>query len=136
VGEERQPGGWRSRGSMERVRQRGLILLSKKEIALAGGIKAALDEAHSFASMRMTPRAMTAYEAVESAPTEGDGAEVMVQIVVRDEEELREAIGAGAEAVLLDGVSAEEARRLGEIARRLREDCVVEVLSVEAEGYV
>jgi len=28
---------------------------------------------------------------------------------------------------LLDGMSAEEARRLGEIARGLRGDCVVEV---------
>jgi hypothetical protein len=52
---------------------------------------------------------------------------MVVQIVVRNEEELREAIGAGAEAVILVGVSAEEARRLGEIARGLRGDCVVEV---------
>ena len=51
---------------------------------------------------------------------------MMVQISVGDEEDLREAIGAGAEAVLIEGVSAEEARRLGEIARGLRGDCVVE----------
>jgi nicotinate-nucleotide pyrophosphorylase len=50
----------------------------------------------------------------------------MVQIVVGNEEELREAIGAGAEAVLIEGVSAEEGRRLGEIARGLRGDCLVE----------
>jgi nicotinate-nucleotide pyrophosphorylase len=103
------------------------ILVTKEQIALAGGITAALDEAHSVASMGMTPRAITAYEAVGGAPTEEDGAGLMVQIVVRDEEELREAIGAGAEAVLLEGVSAEEARRLGEIARGLRADCVVEI---------
>jgi nicotinate-nucleotide pyrophosphorylase len=102
------------------------ILVGRKEIARAGGITAALDEAHSAASMRMMPRAITAYEAVGSAAAEADGAAVMVQIVVRDEEELREAIGAGAEAVLLESVSAEEARRLGEIARGLRADCVVE----------
>ncbi len=100
--------------------------MGKEEIARAGGIKAALDEAHSAASIRMTPRAITAYEAVGSAPTEEDSAGLMVQIVVRDEEELREAIGAGAEAVLLEGVSAEEARQLGEIARELRGDCLVE----------
>ena len=105
----------------------GRILVGKEEIALAGGIKAALDEAHSAASMRMTPRAITAYEAVGSAPSEEDGAGLIVQISVGNEEELREAIGAGAEAVLLDGMSAEEARRLGEIARGLRRDCVVEV---------
>jgi len=104
----------------------GRILVGKKEIARAGGIKAALDEAHSAVSMRMTPRAITAYEAVGSAPAEEDGAGVMVQIVVRDESELREAIGAGAEAVLIEGVSAEEGRRLGEIARGLRADCLVE----------
>jgi hypothetical protein len=103
----------------------GRILVGRAEIALAGGITAALDEAHSAASMRMTPRAITAYEAA-GAPSEEDGAGLMVQIVVRDEEELREAIGAGAEAVLLDGVSADEARRLGEIARGLRGDCLVE----------
>jgi hypothetical protein len=108
---------------MEKI---GRILVGKEEIALAGGIKAALDEAHSAASMRMAPRAITAYEAVGSAPSEEDGVGMIVQISVGNEEELRQAIGAGAEAVLIEGVSAEEARRLGEIARGLRGDCVVE----------
>jgi hypothetical protein len=108
------------------------ILVGKEKIALAGGIKAALDEAHSTASMNMTPRAITAYEAVGSAPTEEDGAAVVVQIEVGDEEELREAIGAGAEAVLLVGVSAEEAKRLEGIALGLRGDCVVEVFGDSA----
>ena len=103
-------------------------MIGKKEIALAGGIKAALDEAHSAASMKMTPRAITAYEAVGSAPSEEDGVAIVVQIVVGNEAELREAIGAGAEAVLLVGVSAEEARRLVGIAPGLRGDCVVEVI--------
>src|ERR1700756_4823477 len=102
------------------------IVVGRKEIALAGGIKAALDEAHSGASMRMTPRAITAYEAVGSAPSEEDGVGLIVQISVGNEEELREAIGAGAEAVLLDGVRAEEARGVGGIARGLGGDCVVE----------
>ena len=106
--------------------------MGKEQIALAGGIKAALDEAHSAASMRMTPRATTAYEAVGSAQTEEDGVGILVQISVGNEEELREAIGAGAEAVLLVGVSAEEARRLGEIARGLRADCVVEIFGESA----
>jgi nicotinate-nucleotide pyrophosphorylase len=108
------------------------ILVGRTEIALAGGIKAALDEAHSAASMRMTPRAITAYEAVGNAPSEEDGVGMMVQIAVGNEEELREAIGAGAEAVLLEGVSAEEARRLAGIARGLRGDCVVEVFEESA----
>jgi hypothetical protein len=104
----------------------GRILVGRSEIALAGGITAALDEAHSAAAMKMTPRAITAYEAVGGAPTEEEAEGLIVQIVVRDEEELREAIGAGAEAVLLEGVSAGEGRRLAEIARGLRADCVVE----------
>ena len=103
------------------------VIVGRKEIAMAGGLKAALDEAHSAASLRMKPRAITAYEAVGSAPTEEGGAGVMVQIVIGSEEELREAIGAGAEAVLIEGVSAEEARRLAEIARELREDLKVEI---------
>ncbi len=114
----------------------GRILVGREEIALAGGIKAALDEAHSFASMRMTPRAITAYEAVGSAPSEEDGAGLIVQISVGSEEELREAIGAGAEAVLLDGVSAEEARRLAGIARELRADCVVEIFGESAREEI
>ena len=116
-------------GRMEKI---GRILVGKEEIALAGGIKAALDEAHSFASMRMTPRAITAYEAVGSAASEQDGPAIVVQISVGNEGELREAIGAGAEAVLLVGVRAGEARRLGEIARGLRADCVVEIFGESA----
>ena len=100
--------------------------MGRAEILRAGGIQAALDEANSAASIAMTPRALTAYEAVGSAPAEEDGAAVVVQIVVQDEEELRKAIGAGAEAVLIEGVSIEEGQRLREIARELRADCLVE----------
>ena len=104
----------------------GKILVGKKEIAAAGGIRAAVEEVLSLAALRMTPRAITADEAVGSAPTEKDGTAVMVQSVVGNEEELREAIGAGAEAVLIEGVNAEEARRLMDIARGLRGDLKVE----------
>jgi hypothetical protein len=107
------------------------IVVGRNEIARAGGIQAALGEALSLAALGMTPRAITAYEAVGSAPTEEDGTAVMVQIVVGNEAELREAIGAGAEAVLIERVGAEEGRRLGEIARGLRGDCLVEVETEE-----
>ena len=103
------------------------IVVGRKEIAEAGGIKAALEEALSLAALRMTPRAMTAYEAVGSAPTEEDGVDLIVQIEVQNENELREAIGAGAEAVLVSGLSEDETRRLAEIAVGLRPDCMVEV---------
>jgi hypothetical protein len=110
------------------------VLVTRDDIARAGGVKAALDEAHSAASIAMTPRAITAYEAVGGGQSDEDGAVVMVQIVVGDEAELREAIGAGAEAVLLERASAAEAQRLEEIARGLRTDCVVEVHGVEGVG--
>lgn len=103
-----------------------MMVVTREQIATAGGVKAALEEALSLASLQMTPRAMTAYEAVGSAPMEEDGADRIVQIEVENENELRQAIGAGAEAVLLSGLSEDEARRLAEIAVGLRPDCVVE----------
>jgi len=110
----------------------GKILVTRKRIALAGGIKAALDEAHSHAALQMTPQAMTAYEAVGSEPTVADGSAVIVQIEVRDEQELRESLEAGAEAVLLVDISPAEARRLTEIAEGLRANCVVEISGDES----
>jgi nicotinate-nucleotide pyrophosphorylase (carboxylating) len=53
-----------------------------------------------------------------------------VQIEVRNEAELREALEAGAEAVLLDNMTPEEARRCVELARGLRRDCVIEISGV------
>jgi len=103
------------------------ILVTRERIAQVGGIKAALDEAHSSASLQMTPQAMTAYETVGSEPTAADGAAVMVQIEVRSEQELREALDAGAQALLLINASPLEAERLAKIARGLRADCLVEV---------
>src|SRR5215475_6623358 len=104
----------------------GKILITRKQIAAAGGIKAALDEAHSLASLQMTPRAMTIYEAVGSLPTDTDGAGILVQIEIQNEQELREALEAGAQAVLLNGPNPREAQRLAEIAREFRADCVVD----------
>lgn len=100
------------------------ILLKENHIALACGIKAALDQAHAFASSHAHPAAMTAYEAVGSIP---DAAPLSVQIEVRNETELREALSAGAESVLLDNMSPAEARRAVELVRSLRPDCLVEV---------
>jgi len=50
-----------------------------------------------------------------------------VQIEVRDVRELIEAIGAGAEAVLLDNMTPERAAECVKIARGLRGDCVIEI---------
>ena len=105
----------------------GKILVTRERIVAAGGVKPALDEAHALASLRMTPLAMTAYEAVGSTPTEADGAAVLVQIEVNSEQELRQALDAGAQAVLLAEMSLEKARRLTEIAQSLHADCLIEV---------
>ena len=108
------------------------ILVTRAWIVSAGGIKAALDEAHSHASLQMTPRAMTAYEAVGSAPAESEGADMFVQIEVCNEQELRESLAAGAQAVLLVDMTPAEERRLTELAHGLRADCLVEVRGGES----
>src|SRR5258708_22049688 len=69
---------------VRRMGKLGRILVGKEEIALAGGIRAALDEAHSAASMAMTPRAMTAYEAEGGAPSGECGGGWIVEIWVLD----------------------------------------------------
>jgi nicotinate-nucleotide pyrophosphorylase (carboxylating) len=50
-----------------------------------------------------------------------------VQIEVRNETELREALEAGADAVLLDNMTPEAAKRCVQLARSLRRDCVIEI---------
>jgi len=103
------------------------ILLKENHIALAGSVKAALDQAHSYASSLMSLRAATAYEAVGHSPMLGEARSLSVQIEVRNEDELREALGAGAEGVLLDNMTPDEARACVRIARSVRPDCVVEI---------
>lgn len=98
------------------------ILVTRREIARAGGVRAAVEEALSLAALGMTSRAMTAYEAVGMTPSQQDGSDVFVKVEVENEEELREALTAGADAVLLVKMNKEEARRLCEIAKALRGD--------------
>lgn len=104
------------------------ILIKENHIAIAGGVKAALDRAHTFAAMKApAPRAASAYDAAGLDPeVVGPGA-LSVQIEVRDEAELREAVEAGAEAVLLDNMTPEEAKQCVELARGLRRECVIEI---------
>jgi nicotinate-nucleotide pyrophosphorylase (carboxylating) len=103
------------------------ILLKENHIEVAGGVKDALDAAHAYVNSRMTPREMTAYEATGSAPRGMNGASLPIQIEVRCERELREALGAGAEAVLLDNMSLAQATECVRIARGLRADCLIEI---------
>jgi len=96
------------------------ILVTREEIVKAGGVRAAVAEALSLAALGMTPRAMTAYEAVGMTPSESDGKAVFLKVEVQNEEELREAVTAGADAVALMKVSKREARRLCELAKTLQ----------------
>jgi nicotinate-nucleotide pyrophosphorylase (carboxylating) len=114
-------------GTNHRMGLYDAILLKENHIALAGGVKEALDKAHAYASSVATPRAISAYEAVGSGGDESRANSLSVQIEVRDERELREALGAGAEAVLLDNMTPTEAAACVKIAREMRRDCVVEI---------
>lgn len=104
------------------------ILLKENHIALAGGISEALAKAQAYASTKSpAPRTASAYDAVGLDPEVVGPAPLAVQIEVRNERELREALGAGADAVLLDNISPEEALRCVGLARVLRSGCVVEI---------
>jgi nicotinate-nucleotide pyrophosphorylase (carboxylating) len=104
------------------------ILIKENHIAIAGGVKAALDRAHAYASLKMTaPRAASAYDAAGLDPEVVGAGPLPVQIEVRNETELREALEAGAESVLLDNMAPVAARRCVALARTSRRDCVIEI---------
>jgi len=104
------------------------ILLKENHIALAGGIKAALDKAHTYVSPKLPPpRAASAYDAAGLDPEVVGPGPLPVQVEVRNQKELLEALGAGAEAVLLDNMTAERAADCVKIARGIRTECVIEI---------
>jgi nicotinate-nucleotide pyrophosphorylase (carboxylating) len=103
------------------------ILLKENHIAVAGGVKAALDRAHAYASSHMNINATSAYEAAGSPPNSPEAHSLPVQIEVRNESELREALSAGAESVLLDNMTPAQARHCVEIVRAIRPSCIVEI---------
>ncbi|HZC66387.1 MAG TPA: carboxylating nicotinate-nucleotide diphosphorylase [Candidatus Dormibacteraeota bacterium] len=119
-------------GTNHRIGLYDAILLKENHIALAGGVKTALDMAHAFASSRVMTKSLSAYEAAGSssggsAKDEGGDSLLTVQVEVRNQKELREALGAGAAAVLLDNMTPAEARACVLIVRSVRPECVVEI---------
>ena len=104
------------------------ILLKENHIALAGGIKAALDKAHTYVSPKVpAPRAASAYDAAGLDPEVVGPGPLPVQIEVRNQREMLEALGAGAEAVLLDNMPVERAAECVKMARGMRPECVIEI---------
>ncbi len=114
-------------GTNHRIGLYDAILLKENHIALAGGVKGAMDQAHAYTSSHMNPQAMTAYEAVGADETSHGPTGLTIQIEVRNEEELREALSAGADSVLLDNMSPEEAAHAVSIARSIRPTCQIEI---------
>ncbi len=115
-------------GSNHRFGLYDAILLKENHIALAGGIKQALDKAHTFVGPNVAaPRTASAYDAAGLDPEVVGPGPLPVQVEVRDERELVEALGAGAEAVLLDNMTPPRAAECVRIARGLRADCVIEI---------
>jgi nicotinate-nucleotide pyrophosphorylase (carboxylating) len=115
-------------GSNHRFGLYDAILLKENHIALAGGIKAALDKAHTYVSPKVpAPRAASAYDAAGLDPEVVGPGPLPVQIEVRNQKELVEALGAGAEAVLLDNMTPERAAESVKIARGIRAECVIEI---------
>jgi nicotinate-nucleotide pyrophosphorylase (carboxylating) len=115
-------------GTNHRLGLYDAILLKENHIALAGGIKEALDKAHTYVSPKVpAPRAASAYDAAGLDPEVVGPGPLPVQIEVRDQKELREALGAGAEAVLLDNMTPERAAECVRIARGIRAECVIEI---------
>ena len=96
-------------GTNHRIGLYDAILLKENHIALAGGVKQALDQAHSYSALHSKPDALSAYE--EAVPSRATDTVLPIQIEVRDERELREALSAGAESVLLDNMSPPQARQ-------------------------
>jgi nicotinate-nucleotide pyrophosphorylase (carboxylating) len=101
------------------------LLVKENHIALAGSVQEAVKRALlQAAAASGLPPEMTAYGSFR--PPE-KGPALPVEVEVRNEAELREALAAGADCVLLDNVSPEEAARLVRIVRQTRPACQVEV---------
>jgi nicotinate-nucleotide pyrophosphorylase (carboxylating) len=115
-------------GTNHRIGLYDAILLKENHIALGGGIKTALDKAHTYVAPKVpAPRAASAYDAAGLDPEVVGPGPLPVQIEVRDQKEVREALGAGAEAVLLDNMTLERAAECVKIARGIRAECVIEI---------
>ena len=103
------------------------MLIKENHIAAAGSVREALRRARAFLPSPGGHRETTAYEAFAPPRAAAWDEAVPIQIEVRNEAELREALAAGADSVLLDNTTPPEAARLVGVARGTRPGCVVEL---------
>jgi nicotinate-nucleotide pyrophosphorylase (carboxylating) len=114
-------------GTNHRFGLHDAILLKENHITMAGGVKAALDKSHTYIAAQVPVQEMSAYEAAGARHNPNASSSLPVQIEVKNTDELREALGAGAESVLLDNMTPEQARTCVALARSLRSDCAIEI---------
>ena len=101
------------------------MLVKENHIALAGGVTEAVRRALQQAAAACgLPPEMTAYESFRAPDPQ---AMLPVEVEVRNEAELREALAAGADCVLLDNVFPMEAARLVKLTRATNPGCRIEV---------
>jgi nicotinate-nucleotide pyrophosphorylase (carboxylating) len=97
------------------------MLIKENHIALAGSVTEAIRLAHEH---QIAHRETTAYESFRPAAARDM---LPIQVEVRHEAELREALAAGADSVLLDNLLPARAAELVAIVRREQPECLVEV---------
>jgi nicotinate-nucleotide pyrophosphorylase (carboxylating) len=103
------------------------MLIKENHIAAAGGVREALRRARAFLPCPDEQPETTAYESFAPPRTAQWDVALPIQIEVRNEAELREALATGADSLLLDNTAPGEAARLVAIARAMRPGCVVEL---------
>lgn len=115
-------------GSNHRFGLFDAMLIKENHIAAAGGVSEALRRAKEHvASLEPVTAHTTAYESFAPAPSPGAADAIRVQIEVRNEAELRDALAAGAQSVLLDNQTPQSAAALIAIARQASPNCVIEI---------
>ncbi len=97
------------------------MLIKENHVALAGSVTKAIRRAHEH---QLVHRETTAYESFRPAAAR---IILLIQIEVRSEAELREALAAGADSVLLDNLLPTQAAALVALARRERPECLLEI---------
>ncbi len=97
------------------------MLIKENHIVFAGSVTEAIRRAHEH---QHSHRETTAYESFRPAAARDM---LPIQVEVRNAVELREALAAGADSVLLDNLAPAEAAELVAAARRERPECLLEI---------